>query len=289
MPKLTKDYESLQNVVIDALDNSNHNLRRFFQSDRDKRLRFEAKLQSDYKEATQLIDPALPYRRFSRKSVVARQFYGAIQPLADMYKDFTLSAPYKTWPMGWRDFLPVRIFWGAVNMTKGGLILAAIPVVLTLSIILNLPFLRKGPLTYLGQVGRSIGYASSWALDGVSHLIRGVTEVAFSPLTTFRMLFRSEGGGGGWHNMQHNQGYLQVLAEARESAKKLKTEDQSIPAPLFATLYELHRKVEKSKERCQDLGFNIGWNPVNEVSNFENLKSANGSVKQRVDNYLKLL
>lgn len=126
-------------------------------------------------------DPAsYPYRRWNPEGDGSVQIVGSFQPLADMLKDAVDTfKPYKAGYQAKRDyFQPLR---GLGNIARGMASLLCAPLVFLVNTVKS--YSSPDRATFFQNMKLNFSRTTSWMLDGIASLIRGVTQIATTPLT----------------------------------------------------------------------------------------------------------
>lgn len=181
------------------------------------------------------------YFRFfpGEKDRVKRQLLGGFQPLMDMHKDLVNTfRPYKSWKHVEQELLqPVR---GLGNVFAGILLLIGVCV--------------YAPLAGLGiiQEKRPLKKAmvSSWCIESISRIIRGATQLVFTPFVPIKMLFRGITTSIlGWQKIEWDLGINRLIAEAATHHDNDDDFDDDIDgSQMSAIAEELHRKFYKARK-----------------------------------------
>ncbi len=130
----------------------------------------------------------VPQVRYEVDFSASDQFKGALQPLFDMAKDAVDTfKPYRSNFYVRRDALqPV---FGLANILKGILYLLTVPLlVLIIAPIYALVNINR---TTGKEVGEFLLMAASWLIDGALSIVRGATQLAFTPLGWAKMGIRA--------------------------------------------------------------------------------------------------
>jgi len=181
-----------------------------------------------------------------------QQILGGLQPIADIGKDFVDTfKPYKARYHAQRDFLqPIR---GVGNIAKGvaNLIVGVIGII-------GVPLLF--PLISFendrDKLRNNLSLTFSWYLDGISSIVRGVTQVITTPLTWFiKMPLRGliTAIKGRTPLIEENQGIQLLVKKGDALLKVAQREAEEVTEAEYADSirYELYRKYKKADSRKQ--------------------------------------
>lgn len=189
-----------------------------------------------------------PYgRRWNPNPHIGQQMLGGLQPIADMIKDFVDTfKPYKFSDHAKKDLLqPIS---GLGNIVKGIINLLGAPVLFVGNTIRYI-FISDSfsGFLYLYNIVLNIHRTASWMLDGVSSLVRGVTQIAATPLAWFiKMPLRGLVTAiKGIPSIEQNSGIQKLVAEGKTAVQEGKVYHVN------AIRHELHRKYKKATERGQ--------------------------------------
>lgn len=201
-------------------------------------------------EVKRLKNPSMPYgRRWNPKPYDDnQQIIGSFQPLADMLKDTVDTfKPYKSAYQIKQDFRqPIR---GLGNIVRGVANLVGAPLVFIGNTFRYL-FFSHSLQDFSYNMRLNFLRSSSWLLDGISSLIRGITQIATTPLTwLIKMplrglitLFK------GRPNFENGSGVRRLIREGNEAIN-----DRS-GVRMAGIRYELHRKFQRAIQQKQKKG-----------------------------------
>lgn len=243
------------------------------------------------------------HRRYDprRRHRYADQMIGSFQPFADMWKDFVDTfRPYKSGLYIALDF--VQVVKGLGNLAKGLLNLILAPLYLVYSFGRNVVDMVKflisppknegarSPVTpyrprmeafprFIYFTIRDAVLTASWMMEGIGSIIRGVTQIAATPLTWMRIPFRMALTGvrlliWGKPKIEENAGIKKRVI----LGSLLREQNDHVPL-----VYDMHRKYGKSLRRFQHTSVDL----IEEKSKF---KSAivNTAPQRHIDEYFSL-
>jgi hypothetical protein len=192
----------------------------------------------------------------SPKHELVDKFVGSFQPMADMLKDVIDTVkPYKSSYGLKRDILqPIR---GITNVAKGVAILIATPVLFVANAVRYA--LYSGSVRNFGKnLAINAFRSATWSLDGVNNIIRGITQVATTPLTLLiKIPLRGIITGiVGRLKIEDNAGIKRMANLATEGVLSEKSSGNYSDDRYYNGHYELHRKFIKAHARGQATNIN---------------------------------
>lgn len=231
MPKINKGYQSLFEYFVVK----DYPFARWL----------DERLYSDENSRLKYLSNAPYGRRWNPNPHRGQQILGGLQPIADMGKDFIDTfKPYKAGYHVKRDFLqPLR---GVGNIAKGVANLICVSP-LFLGNTVRYAFISGSVANFASNMRLNFERTASWLLDGVSSLIRGVTQVVATPLTwlikmPLRGLITAIKGAP---QITQNHGMQCLVADGKNAVQ----EGEVIH--LDCVRHELHRKFKKAINRGQ--------------------------------------
>jgi hypothetical protein len=119
-----------------------------------------------------------------RKIELYTQIKGSFQPIVDMGKDFADTfKPYRSNWYAKRDAgQPIHAI---INLFKGVSYVLASVFLCIFAPFYYIPQKNRPGFSYLQTLGVGYVYAFSWFIDGILSIVRGVTQIATTPLTWF--------------------------------------------------------------------------------------------------------
>lgn len=231
MPKINQGYQSLFEYLVHKDFPLARRLDEYFYPDENGRLKYSS---------------SAPYgRRWNSAPYAGQQILGGLQPLADMYKDLIDTfKPYKTSYHFKRDLLqPIS---GIGNLFKGvATVVGAF--CLFLGNTIRYAFVSGSLANFLDNMGVNCKRTGAWLLDGITNIIRGITQIAATPLTWIlkipcRGLITAIKGQP---LIEQNQGIQRLVTKGKTEA------ENGAPLDLDCIRYELNRKFQKSSNRGQ--------------------------------------
>jgi len=196
---------------------------------------------------------------------ISSQLTGAFQPLADMAKDVADTfKPYRSKFYVKRDGL--QPLYGLLNIAKGVLYLIALVPLFLIGVAVSLAMKKPE------NIGYGLMMLASWLLDGVLSIVRGATQIAFTPLGWAKMAIR-----GLIYAFTSKE---DLWIENRPGIQNLVKKDKDNPSTDKENLaMEVNSKYEKGIKRGEETGLTG-----------EKLKTAKdfATVRNQSENYLKL-
>ncbi len=195
------------------------------------------------------------YRKYKHGTSSDYKVIEGFHTLTDMGKDFVNTfRPYKTWYHIAKEFLqPLR---GIGNILRGVsiLILAVVEGVMLTGALLGGTFIaliagrprRAAKICHhiLSGPGRLL---TSWFIDGVSSVVRGITQIVFTPIVPLKILLRGViTFFSGWQKFGHDAGMKKILEMHSQSTE----EQQRITKAILV------EKYEKAKKQGRKVPFN---------------------------------
>lgn len=231
MPKINKGYQSLFEYFV----YKDYPLARWL----------DARLYPDENSRLRYISEAPYGQRWNPNPHSGQQILGGLQPLADIAKDFIDTfKPYKAGYHAGRDFLqPLR---GVGNIAKGAANLLLSPLLFVANTIRYA--LTSGSLeNFASNMGLNARRTTGWLLDGVSSLVRGLTQIAATPLTwlikmPLRGLITAIKGAP---KIEQNRGIQRLVSTGINAV------NDSDVVTVDCVRHELHRKFAKAIKRGQ--------------------------------------
>ena len=160
------------------------------------------------------------------KEHIGKIFLGTLQPFVEMAKDVADTfKPYKTiWPHAIKDFLqPLR---GVGNILKALATIAALPLFLVIGTI-DAFFPFKYDKEYNGEnldhpLSKRVLYnfqaILSWVPHAITTIIRGITQIAFTPFAWVKVLIRAGiTKKYGRQKIQDDRGVRQLMEEIKNA------------------------------------------------------------------------
>lgn len=245
MAKLDKNYES----YVGFLRNTFSWVNRFFY-----------KFVDNKNDITKALPPDEYYTIIhGKKNPISKNLsyiLGPMQTFKYMVKDVTNTwKPYKSRYHVRKDVL--QPIFGLGNLLKGVFILIAAPISIAVNLFLVIPAqtlwaICKARSPYLGlKIGLNLKRTPAWILDGVFHVIRGITQIATAPLTwLIKMPIRA---AIGWKkgkpiSIEENTG-IQKLVEKGQAVIAVNNTVAAFSMDMI--MNALHAKYHKARARGQ--------------------------------------
>lgn len=243
MPKINKDYTTLYTFILDSFfsDKASNLASKSLDIAYDERpFRYRLPFQGDvfrsrHEKNMLKWKQVAPYRKYAgnlldddEKDPGIKQLLGGLQPVFDMRKDYVDT--FKRYKVGMHVLRDLgQPIFGIGNVIKGALTLGLTPVVFVLDL-LSYPFQSDPkPQDFLSHASASFNRFSSWLLDGIASLIRGATQVAFTPFLIFKVLARIvRTSSGGYVPLEENQGLQEAVNQGRSLSSSYAARAQTL-------------------------------------------------------------
>jgi hypothetical protein len=207
-------------------------------------------------------------------------FFGALQPFVDMAKDAADSVDkYKSKSHVAWDAL--QLLRGIGNILKGLATIVAIPFM-----IIILPIIFAMYNKYLEKQGKASEKISKmrmfkntfaslfiWAIAGASSVVRGLSQIIFTPLSWVKMLVRGiRTGAEGYQKLQDDRGIRNLVEDAEkipepdetvhlgedlETKERSLQQQEQIAVRLRSINSELKRKAKKAVRQGRGIPSNL--------------------------------
>lgn len=162
----------------------------------------------------------------------------------DMAKDFFDFKRYKSRSHVEKEFLtPLRGLGNLVLSLGSALISCLMPIVVILLLITNTP---------KENVFRALKACIGLPLLSITYAIRGLTQLAATPLTWLRMIGKGiyTAVKGGWQSFKYNNGTQRLVSEGEKILNEKNENNRQAMSDIFTKLYH---KVEKAREQGQPI------------------------------------
>ncbi|MFI4956612.1 MAG: hypothetical protein ACHQAX_05335 [Gammaproteobacteria bacterium] len=270
MIKMYRNYISFfQHLVMNEYSFAIKINNTFYQNQKEE---FEASLNQPRYTRYYRISPGADNEHLHR-----RRLLGGLQPLVDIQKDFVNTFRlYKSWRHIGTDALqPIR---GIGNILRG--------VLTFIGACLYTPLVKSGIIREYEPMRTN--YGASWFLDSFSSVVRGVTQVLFTPFVPIKILFRGFVTSiMGWQKVEKDIGINRLVAEA---ARLTENSEGSALAPsngIEAIADELERKVDKAKRNNRPRSLVVDENNraavvVRAIFLYKGLERENRSLEEKI-------
>lgn len=183
------------------------------------------------------------------------QLLGAFQPVLDMGRDITNTfRAYKGWrQVVWDIAQPIR---GLLNGVAGVAQIVYSPVYLlgqlTLGNIIDAIRAPKGKKlsTVGGNTTVALAKATSWFVNGALKIVRGATQVAFTPLSWLKMIVRgfSTAENKGVQRLVDDKNIQRLVKQGEELARQVEQENQQKAAATPVDTSTVTESIESSSQ-----------------------------------------
>jgi hypothetical protein len=185
-----------------------------------------------------------------------KQILGGLQPIVEMERDIAnIFRPYKSWGKVLKDL--AQPFRGIGNGISGLVQIIYSPFFLLFQ--LTIGNIMSARTAFKGEIRKEIGsnttralaMSFSWALSGISQIIRGVTQLAATPLAWIKMIAR------GFSTLE-NRGFQRLVDDRNirrlvKQADELATDLEINPAQKIASTSPLLESERSNDERVKKL------------------------------------